>query len=211
MGTDCAPILADLFLDANFFRGLLNNKDGKWTQTFDSSFCYIDDVLSLNNSWLGECLHRIPLYQIELGVEDTTGFQKSASYIELQIEIDNRGRLKTHIYHVLTSLSQKSTSHSLVAIFHQHQHIEFTFHNLYVILGLIPSTVIFCTGLSWWHKSYLERLRCSYVEVILWSSLQTDWPLRNINFSICNGSLPILQILYFSLITDKTLIGPDYE
>jgi len=86
---------------------------------------------------------------------DTTGFQKSASYIEFQIVIDNRGRLKTHIYDVLTSHSQKSTSHSLVAIFHQHQHIEFTFHNLYVILGLIPSTVILCTGLSWWHTSYL--------------------------------------------------------
>jgi hypothetical protein len=50
---NCAPVLADLFLhsyEADFLQELLKNKDRKLAQTFDSSFRYIDDVLSLNNS-----------------------------------------------------------------------------------------------------------------------------------------------------------------
>jgi hypothetical protein len=45
MGMNCAPVLADLFqhaYEADFLQGLLKNKD--------SSFCSIDDILSLNNS-----------------------------------------------------------------------------------------------------------------------------------------------------------------
>lgn len=188
MGTDCAPILADLFLDANFVCGLLNNKDEKWAQTFDSSLCYINDVLTLNNSWLGEYLHRISLYQIELGVEDTTGFQKSASY---------RLRLKIHNYDVMTSLSQKSTSHSLVEIFHQYQRMEFTFSNLYVILELIPSTVTYWTGLSCW-----QLLRRAPF-LLCWSNSMVviaNWlTVTNINFLNGNGFIPFyVDFILFS-------------
>ena len=51
MGMNCAPLLVDFFLyvfDADFFQGLLKNKHRKLSQTFDSSFRYVDDVLSLN-------------------------------------------------------------------------------------------------------------------------------------------------------------------
>ena len=39
-----------------------------------------------------------------------------------------------------------------VAIFQHHQRMEFTFHNSYVILELVPSTGIFWTELSCWRK-----------------------------------------------------------
>ena len=51
--TNCAPLPTDLFLhsyEADFLQELLKNKDRKLAQTFNSSFRYIDDVLSLNNS-----------------------------------------------------------------------------------------------------------------------------------------------------------------
>jgi hypothetical protein len=41
MGTDCSPLLADVFLhayDAYVLNELLMNKDRKLAQTFDSSF-----------------------------------------------------------------------------------------------------------------------------------------------------------------------------
>jgi hypothetical protein len=50
--------------------------------------------------------------------------------------------LYTHI--ILTS----------VAIFQLHQRMEFTFHNSYVFLELVPSTEILWTELSCWSKSY---------------------------------------------------------
>jgi len=53
MGTTCASFLADLLLhadEAGFLQVLLKNKERKLPQTFNSSFRYISDVMSLNNS-----------------------------------------------------------------------------------------------------------------------------------------------------------------
>lgn len=99
MGTNCAPLLADLFLyyyEADFIQELLRKKDKKLAISFNSTFRYIDDVLSLNNSKFGDYVDRI--YPIELEIKDTTDTVKSASYLDLHLEIDNEGRLKTKLY-----------------------------------------------------------------------------------------------------------------
>ena len=59
-------------------------------------FLYINDVLSLNNSKFGDFVNRI--YRIELEIKDTTA-GRSASYIDLHLEIDSEGRLKTKLYY----------------------------------------------------------------------------------------------------------------
>ena len=73
---------------------LLRKKDKKLAISFNSSFRYIDDVLSLNNSKFGDYAERI--YPIELEIKDTTDTVKSASYLDLHLEIE--GRLKTKLY-----------------------------------------------------------------------------------------------------------------
>ena len=45
--------------DADFLHWPLRNKDRKLANTCTSSFCYKVDVLSLNNYWIGDDLHRI--------------------------------------------------------------------------------------------------------------------------------------------------------
>jgi hypothetical protein len=73
MGTNCAPLPAGLFLhsyEADPLQEIFKNKEIKLDQTIDSSFRYIDGVLSLNNSRLGEYLHFIN--QNEFDVKDTT-------------------------------------------------------------------------------------------------------------------------------------------
>ena len=52
--------------------------------------------MSLNNSRFGDYLYRI--YPNELEVTDTSDHQKFASYLDLHLEIDNGGRLKTILY-----------------------------------------------------------------------------------------------------------------
>ena len=50
MGTNCAHLLADLFLysyEADFIQGLLKRNQKKLARSFNSMFRYIDDVLSL--------------------------------------------------------------------------------------------------------------------------------------------------------------------
>jgi len=99
MGTNCprySPICFYMPMRLYFLQVLLMNKDKKFAQTFNSSFRYIDDVLSLNNSQFGDYLHRI--YPNEFEAKDTTDTQKFASYLDIHLEIDNGGRLKTILY-----------------------------------------------------------------------------------------------------------------
>jgi hypothetical protein len=48
-------------------------------RSFNFMFRYRDDVLSLNNSRLGDFVDRI--YPIELKIKDTTDTDRSASYL----------------------------------------------------------------------------------------------------------------------------------
>ena len=73
IGTKCAPLFADLFLyyyEADFIQELLRKKDKELAVSFNSTFRYIDDVLSLNNTKFGDYVERI--YPIELEMKDTT-------------------------------------------------------------------------------------------------------------------------------------------
>ena len=71
IGTNCAPLLADLFLysyEADFIQGLLKKNEKKLARSFNFTFHCIDDVLSLNNSRFGDFVDRI--YPIELEIKD---------------------------------------------------------------------------------------------------------------------------------------------
>ena len=99
VGTSCALLLADLFLysyEADFIQGLLKKNEKKLTRSFNFTFRYIDDVLSLNNSRFGDFVDRI--YPIELEIRDTTDTDRSVSYLDLHLEIDREGRLRTKLY-----------------------------------------------------------------------------------------------------------------
>ena len=76
MGTNFAPIFA--------------------TCSFNFTSRYIDDVLSLNNSKLGDSVDRI--YPIELEIKDTTDTDMSASHRDLRLENDSEGQLRTEPY-----------------------------------------------------------------------------------------------------------------
>ena len=73
MGTNCAPLLADLVLysyESEFLQKLVKNKKIHEATAFNFTYRYIDDVLSINNSRFAEFL---PLkYPPELEVKETT-------------------------------------------------------------------------------------------------------------------------------------------
>ena len=99
MGSNCAPLPADLFLysyEAEFIQNLVKQGHRTLAKMFNLTFRYIDDVLSLNNSNLSDHLHRI--YPDELEIKDTTDSLNSASYLDLHLEHDKNGRLSTRIY-----------------------------------------------------------------------------------------------------------------
>jgi hypothetical protein len=82
MGTKYAPLLADfsLYSYVSDFIQWLHKK------TFNFTFLYTDDVLPLNNFKLGDYDH---IYLTELEIKNTTYTARSASFLDLQLEIDN--------------------------------------------------------------------------------------------------------------------------
>ena len=63
---------------------------------FNSKCQYIDDVLSLNNSTFGDFVERF--YPIELEIKDNIDRARSASFLDLHLEIDSEGRLRMKPY-----------------------------------------------------------------------------------------------------------------
>ena len=96
LGTGCALLLSVLFFysyEADFIQELLKKNEKKLARSFNFTFRYIDDVLSLNNYRFGDFVDRI--YPTELEIKDTTYTDKSASHLDLHLEIDSEERLKT--------------------------------------------------------------------------------------------------------------------
>ena len=99
MGTNCAPLLADIFLysyEADFIQSLLSTGKKHLASRFNLTYRYIDDVLSINNpefeNYLGQ------MYLAELEIKDTTESTTSASYLDLLLSIGRDGQLHTSIY-----------------------------------------------------------------------------------------------------------------
>ena len=99
MGTNCARLLVDLFLysyEEDFIQRRLKKNEKKLARSFNYTFRYIDAVLSLNNSRFGDFIDRI--YPIELEIKDTTDKDRSASYLDLHLEIDSDELLRATFY-----------------------------------------------------------------------------------------------------------------
>jgi hypothetical protein len=99
VGTNCAPLLADLFLysyEAEFIQKLLYEKNKPFAVAFNSTFRCIDDVLSINNEQFHSYVDSI--YPIELEIKDTTESSTSASYFDVLLNIDVGGKLTTQLY-----------------------------------------------------------------------------------------------------------------
>ena len=99
MGTNCAPLLADIFLysyEAEFIQSLLSTRKKKLASQFNFTYRYIDDVLSINNpdfeNYLGQ------MYPAELEIKDTTESNTSASYLDFLLSIESDGQLRTSLY-----------------------------------------------------------------------------------------------------------------
>ena len=121
MGTNCAPLVADLFLysyEAEFVQSLLQGGEKRLAQQFDFTYRYIDDVLSLKNTKFAEYLEFI--YPRELEIKEPTETAASSSYLDCYLYIDN-WKLTTRLYDTRDDFN--------FPILEQYQHTAFTFHS----------------------------------------------------------------------------------
>ena len=99
MGTNCAPLLANLFLysiENEFLDNLIKEGKRKLARKFSLSFRYIDDLISFNNKRFKEFISDI--YPKELTISETTESTSAASYLDLLFTRDKSNNIATKLY-----------------------------------------------------------------------------------------------------------------
>ena len=99
MGTNCAPLLADLFLysyENKFLDKLIKEGKRKLARKFNLLYRYIDDLISFNNKRFKEFISDI--YPKELTISETTESTLVASYLDLLFIRDKSNKITTKLY-----------------------------------------------------------------------------------------------------------------
>ena len=99
MGTNCAPLLAEILLysyEEDFLQSLLSMGKKHLASRLNVTYRYIDDVLSINSPEFDNYLGK--MYPAELEIKDTTESTTSVSYLDLLMSIWRDGQLYTSIY-----------------------------------------------------------------------------------------------------------------
>ena len=98
MGTNCAPLLANLYLfyyEYNHFLLKLGKDKNYHGKFFNRSFRFIDDLLSINNKHFKEYISTI--YPDELELKETTESSTSCSFLDLLL-FNDKDELKFGVY-----------------------------------------------------------------------------------------------------------------
>ena len=99
MGTNCAPLLADLFpysYENEFFDKLIKEGKKKLDRKFNLSYRYTDDLISFNNTRFKEFISDI--YPKELTISETTESTSIVSYLDLLFIRDKSNNITTKLY-----------------------------------------------------------------------------------------------------------------
>ena len=100
MGTNCAPLLADLFLysyENEFLDKLIKEGKRKLVIKLNLSYRYIDDIISFNNTRFKEFISDI--YPKALTISETTESTSIASYLDLIFIRDKNNNMTTKLYY----------------------------------------------------------------------------------------------------------------
>ena len=99
VGTNCAPLLADLFLysyESELLDNMIRGGHRKLARSFNLCYRYIDDLIVFNNKKFGDYVKEI--YPSQLTVEKANTFDDLANYLDLTFIIESNNRLYTKLY-----------------------------------------------------------------------------------------------------------------
>lgn len=98
MGTNCAPLIADLFLfcyERDFMTKLFKSDNASVIEAFNNTSRYLDDILNLDNPNFSNYISEI--YPTELQLNKANTHDSEADFLDLNIKITN-GSVCTKIY-----------------------------------------------------------------------------------------------------------------
>ena len=98
MGTNCAPLVADLFLfcyERDFMLSLSDNNQADIIEAFNSTSRYLDDLLNIDNPYFEQMVGQI--YPTELQLNKANSSDTEAPFLDLNLSIKN-GIVSSKIY-----------------------------------------------------------------------------------------------------------------
>ena len=90
MGTNCAPLVADLFLfchERDFMLSLSDNNQADIIEAFNSTSRYLDDLLNIDNPYFEHMVGQI--YPTELQLNKANSSDTEAPFLDLNLPITN--------------------------------------------------------------------------------------------------------------------------
>ena len=98
MGTNCAPLVAYLFLvcyERDFMLSLSDNNQADIIEAFNSTSRYLDDLLNIDNPYFEQMVGQI--YPTELQLNKANSSDTAAPFLDLNLSITN-GIVSSKIY-----------------------------------------------------------------------------------------------------------------
>ena len=98
MGTNCAPLVADLFLfcyERDFMMSLSDDKQADVIYAFNTTSRYLDDILDINIVYFDNKVSQIYPSELQLNKANTSGTK--AAFLDLHLSIFN-GIVSTKMY-----------------------------------------------------------------------------------------------------------------
>ncbi len=98
MGTNCAPLVADLFLycyERDFMLSLSTEHQADIITAFNNTSRYLDDLLNIDNNHFSSLVNKIYPNELQLNKANTS--DKQANFLDLNLSIEN-GYVTTKIY-----------------------------------------------------------------------------------------------------------------
>ena len=90
MGTNCAPLVADLFLfcyERDFMMSLSDDNQADVIDAFNTTSRYLDDILNINNVYFDNMVSQI--YPSELQLNKANASDTEAAFLDLHLSISN--------------------------------------------------------------------------------------------------------------------------
>ena len=98
MGTNCAPLVADLFLfcyERDFLMSLSDDKQADVIDAFNTTSRYLDVILNIKNVYFDTMVSQI--YPSELHLNKANTSETEAAFLDLHLSISN-DIISTKIY-----------------------------------------------------------------------------------------------------------------
>ena len=91
MGTNCVPLLADLFLysyESEFLDNMIRSGHRKLARSFNLCYQYMDDLIVFNDKKFGDYVKEV--YPSQLTVEKANTFDYLGNYLDLTFIIEQQ-------------------------------------------------------------------------------------------------------------------------